>query len=99
LLTQTFMDYLLPTVGEVPATIEIGHIETPSPLNPLGVKGAGEAGVIPVPTVFASAIDDALGTRITQMPLSHARLLELVRGAPAEPKVAAADAGRGAASG
>ncbi|MGQ0548672.1 MAG: aerobic carbon-monoxide dehydrogenase large subunit [Armatimonadota bacterium] len=78
LLTQTFMDYLLPTLSEVPV-IEIGHLETPSPLNPLGVKGAGEAGVIPVPAVFASAIDDALGTRITEMPLSHARLLHLLR--------------------
>jgi CO/xanthine dehydrogenase Mo-binding subunit len=71
------MDYLLPTMVEVPS-IEIGHIETPSPLNPLGVKGAGEAGVIPVPAVFASAIDDALGTRITEMPLAHARLAELI---------------------
>jgi carbon-monoxide dehydrogenase large subunit len=84
LLTQTFMDYLLPTTAEVPA-IDIGHIETPSPLNPLGVKGAGEAGVIPVPAVFASAIDDALGTRVTEMPLAHARLAELSQqaGSPA----------------
>ena len=81
LLTQTFMDYLLPTIAEVPK-VEIGHIETPSPLNPLGVKGAGEAGVIPVAAVFASALDDALGTRIVEMPLSHARLLELVRATP-----------------
>ncbi|MDR7512302.1 MAG: xanthine dehydrogenase family protein molybdopterin-binding subunit, partial [Armatimonadota bacterium] len=80
-LTQTFMDYLLPTASEVPP-VEIAHIETPSPLNPLGVKGAGEAGVIPVPATIASAIDDALGTRITQMPLSHQRLLELARRAP-----------------
>jgi CO/xanthine dehydrogenase Mo-binding subunit len=77
-LTQTFMDYLLPTAWEVPP-VEIAHIETPSPLNPLGIKGAGEAGVIPVPAAIASAIDDALGTRITQMPLSHGRLLELAR--------------------
>ncbi len=81
LLTQTFMDYLLPTLSEVPV-VEIGHVETPSPLNPLGVKGAGEAGVIPVAAVIASAIDDALGTWITEMPLSHARLLDLMRGAP-----------------
>lgn len=78
LLTQTFMDYLLPTAAEVPK-VEIGHIETPSPLNPLGVKGAGEAGVIPAAAVIASALDDALGTSIAEMPLSHNRLLELVR--------------------
>ncbi len=81
LLTQTFMDYLLPTAMEVPE-VEIAHLETPSPLNPLGVKGAGEAGVIPVPALFAQAIDDALagsGIRITEMPLSPNRLLELIR--------------------
>jgi carbon-monoxide dehydrogenase large subunit len=77
LLTQTYMDYLLPTIAEVPEAA-IGHVETPSPLNPLGVKGAGEAGVIPAPAAFASAIDDALGTRITEMPLSHTRLLDAI---------------------
>jgi len=80
LLTQTFMDYLLPTVAEVPR-IEIEHLETPSPLNPLGVKGAGEAGTIPVPALLASALDDALqawGVRITEMPLSPTRLRELI---------------------
>ncbi|MDR7434600.1 MAG: aerobic carbon-monoxide dehydrogenase large subunit [Armatimonadota bacterium] len=81
LLTRTFMDYLLPTAMEVPE-VEIAHVETPSPLNPLGVKGAGEAGTIPVPAVFASAIDDALAefsVRITEMPLSPNRLLEIIR--------------------
>jgi len=85
LLTQTFMDYLLPTAMEVPP-VEIAHLETPSPNNPLGVKGAGEAGVIPVPALFAQALDDALsefGIRITEMPLSPNRLLELIRRARA----------------
>lgn len=80
LLTQTFMDYLLPTAMEVPE-VEIAHIETPSPLNPLGVKGAGEAGVIPVPALFAQAIDEALqdwNVWITEMPLSPNRLVELM---------------------
>jgi carbon-monoxide dehydrogenase large subunit len=94
-LTQTYMDYLLPTASEVPS-VEIAHIETPSPLNPLGVKGAGEAGVIPVPAVIASAIDDALGTRVTEMPLSHGRLLALARGSPAG--VGAPGAGTGDAA-
>jgi carbon-monoxide dehydrogenase large subunit len=82
-LTTTFMDFLIPTALEVPA-IEIGHIETPSPLNPLGVKGVGEAGAIPVPAVIAEAIDDALaplGVRIREMPLDPDRLLALIRGA------------------
>ncbi len=87
LLTQTFMDYLLPTAAEVPA-IEIGHVETPSPLNPLGIKGAGEAGVIPVPALVASAIDDAFSdedVRVSEMPLSPARLREIIREARATP--------------
>lgn len=80
LLSQTFMDYLLPTAMEIPE-IEIAHVETPSPLNPLGVKGAGEAGVIPVIALFAQAIDDALadyGVYIREMPLSPNRLLEII---------------------
>ncbi|MGQ0570162.1 MAG: molybdopterin cofactor-binding domain-containing protein, partial [Armatimonadota bacterium] len=99
LLTQTYMDYLLPTIAEVPR-VEVGHIETPSPMNPLGIKGAGEAGVIPVPAVFASAIDDALGTRITEMPLSHSRLLELATAGGVTSGVAATVGGAaGAAAG
>ncbi|MDR7418828.1 MAG: xanthine dehydrogenase family protein molybdopterin-binding subunit, partial [Armatimonadota bacterium] len=93
LLTQTYMDYLLPTVAEVPGA-EIGHIETPSPLNPLGVKGAGEAGVIAVAAAFASALDDALGTRITEMPLSHdAVLMLLLEAGATTPTASAAGAG------
>ncbi len=86
LLNASFMDYLLPTAAEVP-TIEVDHVETPSPLNPLGVKGAGEAGVIPVPALFASALDDALssfGLRIREMPLHPCRLYELVQVAQKE---------------
>ena len=60
LLNASFMDFLMPYASEVP-TIEIDHLETPSPLNPLGIKGAGEAGVIPSAAVFASAIEDAEG--------------------------------------
>jgi aerobic carbon-monoxide dehydrogenase large subunit len=81
LLNASFMDYLLPTAAEVPP-IAVGHVETPSPLNPLGIKGAGEAGVIPVPALFASAIDDALapfGLRIREMPLHPCRLYELLQ--------------------
>ena len=78
LRNASFMEYLIPYATEVPE-IEIGHLETPSPLNPLGVKGAGEAGVIPVGAVIGSAIEDALGVPITEMPLSPLRLFELSR--------------------
>lgn len=76
LRNASFMEFLIPYGTEIPP-IEIDHLETPSPLNPLGVKGAGEAGVIPVGAVIASAIDEALGLRIEEMPLSPLRLFEL----------------------
>jgi carbon-monoxide dehydrogenase large subunit len=80
LLSGSLMDFLIPTAVEVPE-IEIVHQETPSPLNPLGVKGVGEAGAIPVPALVAEAVDDALapfGVRVTEMPLSPPRILALI---------------------
>lgn len=77
LLNASFMDFLMPYISEVPNEIEIGHLETPSPLNPLGIKGAGEAGVIPSAAVFASAIEDAEGFPITAMPISPSQLFDL----------------------
>ena len=82
LLNASFMDFLMPYVTEVPARIDIDHLETPSPLNPLGIKGAGEAGVIPSAAVFAAAIEDAEaphqpGLRITAMPISPSDLFHL----------------------
>ncbi len=79
LVNASFMDFLMPYVSEVPERIEIGHLETPSPLNPLGVKGAGEAGVIPVAAVLAAAIEDAEGIPIRRMPISPSDLFELRR--------------------
>ncbi|EHR50036.1 aerobic-type carbon monoxide dehydrogenase, large subunit CoxL/CutL-like protein [Saccharomonospora marina XMU15] len=77
LLNASFMDFLMPFVTEVPESIDIDHLETPSPLNPLGIKGAGEAGVIPCSAVFASAIEDAEGLPITSMPISPSELFHL----------------------
>ena len=77
LQNASFMDFLMPYVSEVPDGIEIDHLETPSPLNPLGIKGAGEAGVIPSAAVFASAISDAEGFPITAMPISPSELFDL----------------------
>ncbi len=77
LLNASFMDFLMPYVTEVPDGIDIDHLQTPSPLNPLGVKGAGEAGVIPSAAVFASAIEDAEGISIRQMPISPSDLFAL----------------------
>ncbi|HLE73591.1 MAG TPA: xanthine dehydrogenase family protein molybdopterin-binding subunit [Anaerolineales bacterium] len=81
IVNASFMDYLLPGAGDVPR-IDVGHQVTASPLNPLGVKGAGEAGAIPVGPLFAQAIEDALGIEgfeLREIPLSPNRLWELVR--------------------
>lgn len=81
LLNASLADYLIPTACEVPR-IEVAHVETPSPLNPLGTKGAGEAGAIPVPALFAQAIENAFaesGLEILEMPLSPNRLYELLQ--------------------
>ncbi|RPI93400.1 MAG: xanthine dehydrogenase family protein molybdopterin-binding subunit [Chloroflexi bacterium] len=81
LLNGTFMDYHLPTSLDVPR-IETGHGETLSPLNPMGVKGAGEAGAIPVGPLFAQALEDALydvDFEILEIPLNSNRLWELVK--------------------
>src|SRR5450631_3889089 len=82
LLNASLADYLLPTALEVPR-MELGHTVTTSPLNPLGIKGAGEAGAIPVGPLFAQAIEDALGLagtgfEILEIPLSPAKLWQLV---------------------
>lgn len=77
LLNASFMDFLMPYVTEIPDGIEVDHLETPSPLNPLGIKGAGEAGVIPGAAVLASAIEDAESIPITAMPISPSELFDL----------------------
>ena len=82
LLNASLADYLLPTALEVPR-MELAHTVTPSPLNPLGMKGAGEAGAIPVGALFAQAIEDALdlparSLEILEIPLSPNRLFELI---------------------
>ena len=82
-LTASFADYLLPTSDVVPA-IEIHHMESPSPFNPLGVKGAAESGTIGAPAAIVSAIEDALrpfGVHITDLPVTPPRLLALIQAA------------------
>ncbi|MGY1682522.1 aerobic carbon-monoxide dehydrogenase large subunit [Geodermatophilus sp. SYSU D01176] len=83
LQNASFMDFLMPYASEVP-DIVIDHQQTPSPLNPLGIKGAGEAGVIPGSAALASAIEDAVGRRITAMPISPTELYDLMRSETAE---------------
>ena len=80
LLNASFMDFLLPTALNVPR-IDIGHEVTPSPLNPMGIKGAGEAGAIPAAALFAQAVEDALNLssfEIREIPLNPSLLWKLV---------------------
>ncbi|WP_255275454.1 molybdopterin cofactor-binding domain-containing protein [Actinomadura madurae] len=86
LLNASFMDFLMPYATEIPR-IETDHLETPSPLNPLGIKGAGEAGVIPVSAVIASAVEDAEGVRVDAMPLSPDGLYTLRERAASDPSL------------
>ena len=79
--SATFLDYLLPTASEAPEFV-LDHIETPSPLNPLGVKGLGEGGAIAPPAAIANAIDDALahrGVHLRRGPFSPSRVLGELR--------------------
>jgi carbon-monoxide dehydrogenase large subunit len=70
----------------------IEHVETPNPLNPLGVKGAGEGGTIPAPAAIIAAIEDALspfGVRFAQMPLTPDRIVAALGDAGAYQKLTA----------
>ncbi len=81
LLNASFMDFVIPSAMEVPS-MDIGHEETPSPLNPLGTKGAGEAGAIPVGALYAQAIENALNyeVEINEIPLSPHKLWAIATG-------------------
>ena len=82
----TFMDYLIPTVHEVPNVEMLVTEDAPSPLNPLGVKGAGEGGTTAVAAAIASAVDDALRIpdAITSVPIRPSYLLSLLHQALAD---------------
>jgi CO/xanthine dehydrogenase Mo-binding subunit len=79
-LSVTFADYLMPTAREVPDVSILVTEDAPSPLNPLGLKGAGEGGANPVGAAIASAIDDALQRpgAVTQLPVTPQRLTAII---------------------
>jgi carbon-monoxide dehydrogenase large subunit len=84
LLNGTLADYLVPTFAEIP-TIELASMETPSPRNPLGVRGVGEGGAIGPPAVIANAVEDALAGRgaavVRRTPLSPSYVRSLLANA------------------
>jgi len=83
-LSVSFADYLMPTAREVPPLETLLTEDAPSPLNPLGLKGAGEAGVNGVGAAIAAAIDDAIGRpgAVTRLPVTPQRLKEVLTGPP-----------------
>ena len=80
-LASTLADYLMPTAHDVPNVEIILSEDAPSPLNPLGIKGAGESGINAVGATLAAAIDDAIGMpgAITQLPVIPQRLKDILR--------------------
>ncbi len=70
LLTGSLMDYLVPTVSEMPHSLTIRHHHTPAPGVPLGAKGLGEGNVMSAGAAIANAVSDALGTEVLALPLS-----------------------------
>jgi carbon-monoxide dehydrogenase large subunit len=83
ILTGTFMDYLVATTMDVPH-VHIDYLATPSPLNPLGMKGAGQGGTIPVPAALSAAVEDALrdyGLRLRHVPFSESDIFAALQAA------------------
>ncbi|MFJ1768570.1 xanthine dehydrogenase family protein molybdopterin-binding subunit [Amycolatopsis sp. NPDC088138] len=86
----SYLDYALVSSAEVPP-VDLFHIESPSPLNPLGAKGAGEGGTVPPPAAIANAVEDALrplGARITRAPITPARVVDALLAAASATSVA-----------
>ncbi len=87
LQNTTLVDYLVPSAAEFP-NFELDHTVTPSPTNPMGVKGIGEAGTIAATPAVVNAIVDALahlGVRDIRMPASPQHMWEAIRAAKGEP--------------
>ena len=95
-LTQSFMDYLLPSAHEVPAIVDGEHC-TPSPFTTFGQKGAGEAGYMGAPAAVASAVNDALAGRgagpVLSLPIRPADLWLAIRRAAERAAQPGADGG------
>jgi len=82
MVTASFMDYLFPQASDMPNKFEVKHMVTPSPLNPLGIKGVGEAGAIGVPACFMQALEDALYENdldITESSINPSKLFHYVQ--------------------
>ena len=80
LVASSLLDYCMPSAHQVPP-VRVAHLYTPSPLNPLGLKGLGEGGAMAPPAALANAVEDALaplGVHIEATPLTPSRLAALL---------------------
>jgi 2-furoyl-CoA dehydrogenase large subunit len=84
-LTGSFADYAVPTASMIPE-LEILHMESPSPVTPLGAKGVAEGNAMSTPVCIANAVADALGVAEISVPLTPERMLELLRRGSSAPR-------------
>jgi carbon-monoxide dehydrogenase large subunit len=80
LINPNLVDYILPSLGDVPATIDTICVEVPDPTGPFGAKGIGESALIPVAPAIANAIYDAVGIRIKDLPIKAEKVYLGLRG-------------------
>lgn len=93
LINPNFLDYNLPRFLDVPESIVTILVESPHPDGPYGAKGLGETGLIPVAPAIANAVEDAVGVRVKDMPITPEKVLHLLRQKEVEPDVATSPAG------
>jgi CO/xanthine dehydrogenase Mo-binding subunit len=79
MLNSSFLDYRMPTSLDVPM-IETVMLEVPNPRHPFGLRGVGEAPLIPPLPAIANAVSNAIGVRINQLPINPAVVLEALEG-------------------
>ena len=84
MLNASFLDYRMPTALDLPM-IDTVLVEVPNPGHPYGVRGVGEVPIVPPLAAIAAAVNNALGTRITRLPMSPRAILEEVLPASERP--------------
>ena len=84
LLSGSYMDYCMPRAHDLPKRVELAFQVTPSPNNPLGLKGCGEAGAIGAPPAIINAITDAIGTDDLQMPATSEKIWRAIQAVSAK---------------
>jgi xanthine dehydrogenase molybdenum-binding subunit len=89
----SLLDYRMPTCLDLPM-IETAIVEVPAPGHPIGSRGVGEVSIVPPPAAVANAIAHAIGTRLTELPMSPPRVLKAILMNRTQETSAAAGGGR-----